>query len=66
MKQQSGVAHFGLLLVVVVAITVVGFTGYGVYQNNTSRADTTTTLDANQATNCFVIDQELPVDCAEL
>lgn len=41
-RNQAGIAHLGLIAVVVAAISIIGFVGYNIYQKNSSSAATAT------------------------
>lgn len=63
LKQESGIAHLGLLLILVLVVSVSGFVGYNIYQNNSSRAET---ADFEESTECFVVEDGIPADCESL
>ena len=60
---QSGIAHLALAILVVFA-TIIGFVGYNVYQNNSSRADSFDT-STEGAIDCLNPDT-FSVECGEL
>lgn len=63
---QSGIAHLMLITLLVIAVGTISFVGYRVFtNNNSSQPQSTETAMEKEAVECFIPDEEVPVQCGE-